>query len=266
MIFIQKVLLSLIQNKMRSPITLAVFATTKGHFDLKNIYKSTINDLFNQVGRNFFADSVVHIKREAGDDSTFAEMNEFFSSYGFTILVSHGSWKHYDQSHYIEHGKDIVTLMSDQLVQKNQYVFWLEDDFLIRTADNDVLAAFKKALSLLENNKNILNVRFLKNEADTQLLQFYKNETQNIFSHNDVFSFNPSLLRSRDAWLLAKGFKYYYFNNSHIHIERFATEVLKTIPDVKEGIFSSFKLDYAKAVHIGEKWWTPDVQKTIKFE
>lgn len=250
---------------MRSPITLAVFATTKGHFDHRNIYKSTINDLFNQVGRNFFADNVVHIKREAGDETIFSEMSEFFSSHGFNILVSHGSWKHYDQSHYIEHAKDVITLMSNQLVQRNQYVFWLEDDFLLRTVNDDLLAAFKKSVSLLESNPNILNVRFLKNQADTELLQDYRNETYEIFSHNDVFSFNPSLLRSRDAWLLAKGFKTYYFNNTHIHIERFATEVLKSIPFETKGIFSSFQLDYAKAVHIGEKWWTPEVEKTIKF-
>lgn len=250
---------------MRSPITLAIFATTKGHFDHRNIYKSTVNDLFNQVGRNFFADNVVHIKRESGDDVTFNEMSEFFSSFGFTILTTFGSWKHYDQSHYVEHAKDIITLMSHPLVQKNKYVFWLEDDFLLRTNDDNLLSAFKTATDTLENDPDILNVRFLKNVADTELLQFHQKLNDKVFLHNDVYSFNPNLIRSRDTWLLSRIFSRQYFRNLHIHIERFATEVLKQIPSRTEGTFSAFDLNYAKACHIGEAWYKSGVEKDIKF-
>lgn len=252
---------------MKSPISLALFTTTKGHFDFTTIYKSTINDLFYQVGENFFADKVVHIKREENDELVYQEMVNFFKLFNFKILTSFGKWKHYDQSHYIEHGKDIATLLSDSNVQQNQFIFWLEDDFLLRSK-GDLLSDIHLGINILKSEPNILNIRWLKNEADMELLQINKenfNENLCYFTHNDVFSFNPSIIRSRDAWFLAKYFRFVYPNNLHVHIERFATEVLKSISMRNNNIFSAFKLDCAKAVHIGEKTYFQGIEKTIKF-
>lgn len=252
---------------MAAPISLAVFTTTKGHFDFTNIYKTAISDLLLQTGPHFFAEKVVHIKTEVGHDTVKGEMVDFFRGQGFKVLMTEGQWKHYSQSHYIEHAKDIVTLMSDPTVQRNPYVFWLEDDFLLRTVDGDLLRAFQSAQKLLESDPNILNVRFLKNKADTELLQAsnLKDITGNIFFHNDVYSFNPNLVRSRDVWLMARLFERHFFNNLHVHIERAATEFLKNLPSRGESIFSAFELGYAKAVHIGEKTFYPGMNKDVKF-
>jgi hypothetical protein len=252
---------------MESPISLALFTTTKGHFGKTNIYKSTINDLFFQVGVDFFASKVVHIKREEGDEEVFDEMFKFFNLFGFKILSTFGKWKHYDLSHYIEHGKDIITLLSDEDIQKNQFVLWLEDDFLFRSK-NELLADLNLAVNILKEDANILNVRWLKNEEDMKLLQINENSLNSdkcYFTHNDVFSFNPSIIRSRDAWYLARMFERFYFQNTHIHIERAATEFLKPIASRKTNIFSAFYLNCARAVHIGEKSYYDGVEKDIKF-
>lgn len=254
---------------MKSPISLALFTTTKGHFDFTNIYKSTINDLFYQVGQDLFADRIVHIKRGEGEDNhVYEEMVRFFKLFDFKILTTVGKWKHYDQSHYNEHVRDIITLMSDATVQKNKYVLWLEDDFLLRTKDDNVLGAFKDASDVLDSDPNILSVRFLKNLVDTdemqmQRLQYERQFNDKIFLHNDVYTFDPNLIRSRDAWTIARGFERF---GLRMHIERQATEMLRqNVPSRKTAIFSAFNLNYAKAFHIGDETFFEGKEKTIKF-
>lgn len=251
---------------MKAPIALALFASTKGHHGHRHIYKTTINDLFAQLGHDFFESKVVHIKREQGDEGIFIEMSSYFSSHNFTVITTFGAWKHYDQSHYIEHAKDIITLMSSKEIQKSKYVFWLEDDFLLRSHNSSLLKKFKMACDFLDSNPNILNVRFLKNENDESLLM-KDSDFGEIYNHKDVYSFNPNLIRSRDAWILARLFERNYFHNLNIHIERFATESLRAISDTKNpsGIFSCFKLDFAQVIHIGEPNYYFGIEKQYKI-
>ncbi len=247
---------------MPLPITLAMFATTKGHYDHKHIYKSTIDDLSKQLNGLYgtFESCIVHIKRETGDDEVFDEMYNYFMEKGFHVAVTFGNWKHYDMSHYLEHARDINTLMTTQVVQKNQFVFWLEDDFLIRTKGN-LYNYFEKAVQILQSRPNTLNVRFLK-DANDELALGKEKDLGDAYTHKDVFSFNPCVCRSRDVGYLAKVFDTHYKNNTHIHIERFATEAIKGLSNVIDP-FCCFKLEEAKAVHIGVQEYSEEFVKGL---
>lgn len=250
---------------MKAPIALAVFSSTKGHHG-HHVYKTTIDDLKKQGVLDIFESKTVHIKRELGDEDVFHNMEKFFLNNNFTVLTTFGKWKHYDQSHYIEHAKDIVTLLSNKNIQKSKYTFWLEDDFLLRSHNSDLLLKFKKAIDFLDENPNVFNVRFLKNINDETLL-IKDIEYGEIYTHKDVYSFNPNLIRSRDLWMLARLFERNYFSNTSIHIERFATESLRLLSDLNNpnGIFSCFSLDVAQAIHIGEKDYYDGIEKKYKI-
>lgn len=224
-------------------ITLALFTSTKGHYGHKDIYKTTINSLLKQAN---FSQKIVHIKRENDDDLIYNEMLNFFTLCDFTVISTFGEWKHNDVSHFVEHAKDIVTLMSHPVVQSSKYVFWLEDDFIFKSSVS-MNSLIKEATNLLDQYPSKLSVRFLRDGIDLASL-FPTITTGNFFAHKDVFSFNPTILRSRDAWILALNFLRAF--HPSIHIERFATESLRPLSNDADP-FVCFNIDYAKCVHIG---------------
>lgn len=227
-------------------ITLALFTTTKGHYDHKEIYKTTISSLLKKT--SVFTDKIVHIKREKDDELVYHEMVKFFVDLNFDIIETFGEWKHNDVSHFVEHAKDIVTLMRHKTVQKNKYVFWLEDDFIFESGD-PLDKIFKYIIQILDENPNKLNVRFLRDGIDIPTLYpTLSYDNNKYFAHKDVFSFNPTVLRSRDAWILSIHFIRAF--NPQIHIERFATESLRPLSaDIDP--FLSLHTEFAKCIHIG---------------
>lgn len=238
---------------MKIPVTIALFTTTKGHFDKTTFYQDTISQLNKLIPLNLFTGRVVHIKREIGEihDKVYEEMLSFFTGLDFKILSTYGSWKHYDGSHYDEHAKDICTLMSSKEAQSSSYVLWIEDDVLVECVD------FQKALSVatsfLEENPSIMNFA-IRDILDNGLLQ---NERQvsdlvRVFGDGANFSFRCSLFRARDVFALSAFYKNSFKFGKSPHIEAFAAQILSFL-SCNNQCLAFFNRDFCSHKHIGIK-------------
>lgn len=199
---------------MENSLNLIVFTSTKGHFDHKEIYKTTIDKLFGQIDPNKFALKVVHIKHSE-NDPLLPEMVSFFASKGFWIIESKGEWKHFDSSHQEEYLKDIVKVFCHGPISmlSGEYTLWLEDDWVFRPT-KPLEEHFDDAMNLLKSDTEILTARFCyhENEFDriNDLLRKHGLDRQAIpfndkfFLNNDLFSFNPNISRTSDLVISAK--------------------------------------------------------------
>lgn len=239
---------------MSLPITLAMFTSCKGHFD-KDTYKYTVEDLFKRVDSSIFAAKVVHIKWQENESDKLTQMQEWFTSKGFIVIHSKGEWKHFDKSHYNEHSKDICTLMQSDVVQSQPFVFWMEDDIVFR--GESLNKALRDSIGWLIDKPYSMNVRVLDLENIIPSLgkESLVHTEDGIFSHRDCFSFRANVMRSRDVWALGSFFRH-QFPHLNVHIERYATEVLRAISG-NPVPFACFHLGHLKHIHIGSKDFDP---------
>ncbi len=117
---------------------------------------------------------------------------------------------------------------------------------------------FGQIIHNLESNLSILSARILKSRQDGEVLKS-NHMIGCLCPHADVFSFNPGILRSRDAYYMAKVFNVHYKNNLGVHIERFATEALRQLSP-SPNPFSHVQYDWLSCLHIGEPNFDPAKQ------
>lgn len=140
------------------PVSYVITTTTKGHFDRHDIYKSTVSSLDAQIPLKNFKDRIVNIKVSEDSKEYEKEMVEYFQSKEFSVSVNKGEWKHFDASHSAGILNDLCKLfLSD--INKNQYSLICEDDFQVRCYNKDLEYWTYKAISLLENYPNLMQVR-----------------------------------------------------------------------------------------------------------
>jgi len=243
---------------MSLPITLAMFTSTKGHYD-KDTYPTTVKYLETIKHPPFFRKMVAHIKYEGTKDAyKRVAMNGFFRQHSFDVIENEGQWKHNDNSHYVEHSKDICRLMQSSQVQSNPYVFWIEDDVILKAPEGfeHVKARIVQAMDYLDKHPEKMCVRVLDREDILPSLLISDKGDDLIFPHLDCFSFRANVMRSRDAWTLGSFFKNNFPTVQGIHIERYATEVLRAISG--DGVpFACFHLDKLRHIHIGSQEFDP---------
>jgi hypothetical protein len=233
-------------NKL--PIALALFSSTRGHYGHKTIYQTTINELALRAPLGLFESLNVHIKRSGDDNDAFESMSKWFTDKGFNVISSSGEWKHHHPSHFVEHGKDIGRILTDNTIQKSQYIMWLEDDVVL-TGD-DIGRQLAQAVDHLKERPLTVAVRWLDYSQGTETLLNIHQVTPDIIIHRDVFSFRVSVLRSRDARVLGRHFIVNYPENMGTHIERYATEILRFISGA-DYPFAAFDKAVGRHIHIG---------------
>lgn len=241
------------------PICLMMFSSTKGHFD-KDTYQYTITRLFDKIDFNLFGAKVVHIKYEPGDEAKLEEMKGFFADFGIDVIATMGLWKHYSSSHYTEHARDIATLTHCKQVSSQNYILWIEDDIAIKTEQN-LAEQLYYAVSVLSENPELMCVRILDDPGVLPSMKVIEEtKDRDIFLHADTFSFRCNLMRSRDARSLGSFFKHHFKVERGIHIEMYATEILRCLSGSPIP-FSCFNLDKLSHVHIGRQ----DFNKNIVY-
>ncbi len=240
---------------MSLPLTLAVFSSTKGHFG-QSTYKATIESLKRHIDLSQFWARVVHIKWETGHEERLVEMEKYFADNNFVVLKTYGAWKHFDISHIMNHAADLHTLMTSDVVKNSDYVLWLEDDFVFHPGDRTLEERFKEIIETLEMYPNLLFGRVLREKIMEE--QLGKSVTINhLRGVIDVHSFNPHVIRARDAYYLAKCFKQFF--NGQTHIERFSTECLRQLSPSTHP-FAYYPFDIFSCEHIGTENFDPNKQ------
>lgn len=186
-----------------SKLNLALFTTTKGHFGRTDIYKRTVRSLKSKVDFNCFSGRFVHIKKSKKDN--VGEMMDWLNSEGFHCLVSEGDWSHANLSHQHEYLKDIFTVFHNSDVNLCPYTLWLEDDFVFVDGLMSVQSALGYGVDFLKRNPETLAFRFVR-EGDADIKQRTQAQQINprLFGQRREFSFNPVIVRTRDAMLTMK--------------------------------------------------------------
>jgi len=180
--------------------------STKGHFDLTT-HKETVIDLSKQIPLEIFANRFAHIK--VSDDSKFRELEieGFFDSKKFTVRKSYQNWRHFDQSHMSGYISDLCKMFADSELLKTPYTLVSEDDFLVRTKDEDLLYFIHEAVKILEDRPDVVQVRIprFSNERERVMGLWDKHQiksnvypySHNAFLTND-WSNNIYIARTRD--------------------------------------------------------------------
>lgn len=247
---------------MKIPVNIVVFDTAKGHFGRKDIFQSCIQDLNSKIPLKNFARLYCHIKVGDGEDEMAEWMKAWYQNHGFKVVITKGNFSHFKESHQRGYCQDMITAFGDTYLSA-PYTLWLESDWKWDDKGNDIIDSFYKAISLLEFDKDILSVRFPRflNEVDRLNnlkkrhnldVQCVKHEYFNdIFAHNDNFSCNPNICRTRDLYLASLVLKrnFEQFGN---HAEMGWTHCLRWMSDAKYP-YAILDPQKASVLHCGTK-------------
>jgi hypothetical protein len=228
---------------MKIPINIVVFDTSHGHWSRTDIHEACIQNLNSKIPLSNFARLYCHIKVRPGEDEHAAHMKEWYQSRGFKVVLTKGDFQHFQVSHQRGYCQDIITAFGDPYVNA-PYTLWLESDWKWDDKGNGLLRYFYEAISLLEYDKDILSVRFprflnevarlnnLKKRHNMDVQCVKHSDFDRIFVHNDNFSANPNLCRTRDLYLASLVLKrnFEQFGN---HIEMGWTHCLRWMSDAK---------------------------------
>lgn len=248
-------------NKL--PISLAFFTSTKGHFDIKDRYQTTLKSLSEAIPLDSFGQLIAHIK---GDDKEAEnpEIEKILSDYGFQIHKSVAPWKHEDLSCHSEYLKDITKISR---LANQEYFFHMEDDWLFSINKENLRYYLERAMHILRNNLNYTCVRIVRHKHEIERIGgmmekhginskvFLQNEE--IFTHSDLHSFNPNLMRTRDVFL-ACNFIERFKSGFSANCEIAFSQILKTFSNA-EDYEVCFQPDLIRALHIGTRRFEEDI-------
>lgn len=197
------------QSPAKIPLNLIIFSSTKGHFGIKTRYLETIKSLNQQIPLSYFSQRFLHIKVSSGEKEICYEMENNVKLYDFEVIPDYGDWSHGNLDHQIGYLNDMNSVYYRGDVNSVQYSLVMEDDFLIKTYDKDLLYYLNKGVSILEEMSNIVQVRIprftnefdrvnnLKAKHNINGIAKKINGDDEIFALND-WSNNVHISRTRD--------------------------------------------------------------------
>ena len=247
------------------PLNLCVFDTSKGHFGRTDIYKTCISNLQDKIPLYLFEKLFCHIKTDEGEELVLEEMALWYLNRGFNIKVSKGKFQHFQSSHQSEYCRDMITAF-DIVSNFAPYTLWLESDWCWDDKGGKLIDRFVEAIEYLEKNKNILTVRFprflneverLKQLKEKHGLDVEVEKNGGFYNHNDNFSCNPNICRTRDLYLASLILKRNFEQFSR-HSEMGVTNCLKWMSDNKLH-YSIFDPNIVSILHYGCETGKEDV-------
>ena len=241
------------------PINLCVFESAKGHFGRGEICKTTITDLNNKINLNRFNKRIVHIKYSNSELDNLENLKQFYSNLGFIILTTNGDFKHFQISHQNEYCKDIITMFSSEKLDQ-PYTLWLESDWCWDDKGANLGYKFFDVIKQLERDKDLLSIRFprflneverLKNLKVKHNIDIQVEKHGDFYYHNDNFSCNPNICRTRDLYLASLILKRNFDQFAH-HSEMGFTKCLEWMSDEKLH-YAIFDPNLVSVLHYGTK-------------
>jgi len=245
-------------------LNLCVFETAKGHWSRTDIYKNTISDLESKFPLYLFENKLVTIKVAPGEEQVGTEIENWYKERGFKTIILPGQFSHFTTSHQTEYCKDMIQMFGQESLTA-PYTLWLESDWCWDNKGNSLETRFLEAITYLAKNKDILTVRFPRflNEVErlANLKQKHNVDVEverngKFINHNDNFSCNPNICRTRDLYLASLILKRNFDQFSH-HSEMGFTKCLEWMSD-KKLHYSIFDPSIVSVLHYGTKFGEED--------
>lgn len=186
-------------------LNLCIFTSTKQHWGRHDIYQKSLVDLAKKLDLDK-VNKYVHIK--ADSISKLLEMQKFYESYGFAVIVTEGTFRHFEDSHQLEYLKDIKKMYLDIVDRNTKFCLHLEDDWLFQT--QQLVEEIYNMENFLCENKEIVSCRFprfhneverigrLRQKHGLDVDVAYSPDYPDFFVHNDNLSLNPTIFRTSD--------------------------------------------------------------------
>jgi hypothetical protein len=188
----------------KNDITYCLFSSTKGHWGIRDRYKATVENMLSQIPADVWSRMIAHIKITPGEEDIFHEMETYLRLKGFEVIGTTGNWQHSDNSHQVEYLKDMIKITN---FVKTNYLFFAEDDFLIKCDNKELSYWISEAQRMLIQHPDFLQFRIPRFGNEFERINLLKKKhnidtraewmNHNYFCHSD-FSNNPHLVRTRD--------------------------------------------------------------------
>lgn len=241
-------------------LTVCIYSVSNGHWDKKDCYLRTIQDL--ETHNIKFGNKIAHIKIRPGEEEFAAEMESNFIKYGYKVLKTVANWKRWHGSHSIEQLNDIFKVSAH--VNTN-YILHLEDDWVLRPLKNDLQFWLLKSIELLENNLDILQVRIPRQINEFEHFKTMEKVDENWKKQNEIFSLNPHIIRKKDLeiilntvavnqdWIIPN------LKEQRLNVELLFAEIGRQYKGEKP--FWSHSSENIRAFHIGNKDFDDTLEK-----
>ena len=241
------------------PINLIVFSTTMGH-DGRHTYKETIENLFDGLDSDIFANKVLHLKTRQEEEEKSQEIKDFCDEKEIRVIETKEDFVHHSENH-LSHSagyfKDINKAFSDLEIRKQKYSFWLEDDWLLKSRVISLKSVFKQSIQFLEENPNSLCVRFNKGEKFTKASKNSIKENHNIYTqglnytkYGPTFTFQPTITKTTETFIAWQEGQRYLDILGKYHCEIVSGRLMKLTTN-SETPFSFFNPNKIYSEHIG---------------
>tara|TARA_R110002020_G_scaffold30175_6_gene94956 strand:+ start:1774 stop:2466 length:693 start_codon:yes stop_codon:yes gene_type:complete len=225
----------------------------------RHTYEETINNLFEQINPDIFANKVLHLKSREEESDIAGEIKDFCSEKNIRVIESKEEIVHHSENH-LNHSagyfKDIFKVYSDLEIRKQKYSFWLEDDWLLRPRVVSLETAFKQSVDFLDDNPDQLCVRFNSSKgfskAENSIKQSHNFFTQdlNYTEYGPTFTFQPNINRTNEIFIAWKSAQLYLDKLDVVHCELLSGELLKQVTNTRTP-FSFFNPKKIYSEHIG---------------
>jgi hypothetical protein len=238
---------------MNLPITLALMTTTKGHFQIKTRWLETVKSLKANMLLENYDSLLAHIKVSPGEEDYAEIMSDKLKYYGFIVVKTTGDWSHGQESHQIQYIQDLLKITN---LVKTPYIKIFEDDWLLKTSNHSFYYWCSKAIDLLENNPDLMQVRIPRYSNEFERINKLKQKhglnrsavqvDEYHFRHDD-YSANPSFYRTRD---IRNAVALTLRTNTPKHVEHGVGEILRLLGEPGKQ-FACLNPEEIRIGHIG---------------
>ena len=183
--------------------TFCLYATTQGHWKIRDRYRATVESFQSQVLPHHGPCYLASIKESPGDDC--GVMAGWLLDRGFTVSAQQGSFTHGHESHQLEYLRDVERL--NPLI-KTEFLYHSEDDWIARPHDGQSLSLYiDMAIKLLRDRPEIMQVRIPRfSDEPTRINRLLAKHGINTraermddyFWRSGDWSNNPYVSRTRD--------------------------------------------------------------------
>jgi len=236
------------------PISLTLYTTTKGHFGCKTNYQHTVKSLSNQISIKEFGSATAHIKISEGEMEGGLEMSEFLSKAGLNILSTEKNWNREGNNHAEGYFQDMMVMMNSESVHKNEFILFLEDDWIINTDKLDFWLS--EGVKCLKKNKDILCVR-INDEINkdvsraTSINKYIYTQDSDYTIYGPTLTFQPTLMRTRDWYAAVRHINKDWEKVKNQHCELISGYYMHSLFSNSPTPFAFFDPEKINATHIG---------------
>jgi hypothetical protein len=229
------------------PISFLLFTSTKGHYDFKDIYLTTLSHYDRQVPLSQFAVKVAHIKVTPGEEGIAKMMEDNLVARGFKVLTTTAAWTR-GANHGQEYMKDVIKVSKEPSIHRCPHVMWVEDDTILLCHKDPLDRVLSRMTHAIDSSPDHLSARFIWRSA-------YEGGVPSLQTNADSFyspftDFQPALWRARDFYLAAKTMEDNWDRVHGMHCEalwRAVTDPLSR-STLKHLVWLP---DYAEPIHLG---------------